>query len=234
MKTVGRLAIVVLLVGSFATGYLSWQIANPSVEDLPLSAQLISIETDQGRSLRDRAVDRADLELLEAHFEAQQYASYCGVASGVIALNSLGMNVTQDDFFDGLASDVHGGWATFYGGMTLDQLGHLLAAHGARAEVVHVGDTTVDAFRSAARENLSRAGDFVLINYLRSAIGQKSGGHISPIGAYDEVTDRFLVLDVSTYKYPPVWVKADAIFSAMDSPDSASGNTRGYVLVSRG
>jgi len=35
------------------------------------------------------------------------------------------------------------------------------------------------------------------VNYKRSAIGQKGGGHISPLGAYDEISDSFLVLDVN-------------------------------------
>ena len=46
------------------------------------------------------------------------------------------------------------------------------------------------------------------MNYLRKAIGQERGGHISPLAAYDAKSDRFLILDVARYKYPPVWVKA--------------------------
>ena len=49
----------------------------------------------------------------------------------------------------------------------------------------------------------------MLVNYLRSAIGQKTGGHISPLAAYNQETDSFLILDVSRYKYPPIWVKAE-------------------------
>ena len=45
-------------------------------------------------------------------------------------------------------------------------------------------------------------------------------------------TDRFLVLDVSRYKYPPVWVEADDLYAAMNTPDSDNQNrTRGFVLV---
>jgi len=39
--------------------------------------------------------------------------------------------------------------------------------------------------------------DLAIVNYKRSAIGQKGGGHISPLGAYDEISDSFLVLDVN-------------------------------------
>ncbi len=233
IKIIGGLTTAMAMMLAVAVGYLSWRIANPSAPDLLMAESLVSADTEAGRIIRARAIDRSDLDLLDAHFEGQQYATYCGVASSVIALNALGTPITQDTFFDGLASDVHGRWSTFYGGMSVDQLGELLAAHGTDVEVVHAGNTTVDAFRRAARDNLAREGDVVLVNYLRSAIDQISGGHISPLGAYDVVTDRFLILDVSTYKYPPVWVTAEALFGAMNTGDSESGTTRGYVLVAK-
>ena len=47
-------------------------------------------------------------------------------------------------------------------------------------------------------------------------------------------TDRFLILDVARYKYPPVWVNASDLFAAMNTTDSANNNkTRGYVLVAK-
>jgi hypothetical protein len=82
-------------------------------------------------------------------------------------------------------------------------------------------------------KNLQEPVNFVMVNYLRSAIGQKTGGHISPVAAYNEQTDRFLILDVSRYKYPPVWVRAADLWKAMDTVDSGSGKKRGFVLVSR-
>jgi hypothetical protein len=57
-------------------------------------------------------------------------------------------------------------------------------------------------------------------------------GHISPLGAYHAASDRFLLLDVARYKYPPVWVKADALFAAMRTNDLVSGKSRGFVMIS--
>ena len=75
---------------------------------------------------------------------------------------------------------------------------------------------------------------FVLVNYLRKAIGQETGGHISPLAAYDADTDRFLILDVSRYKYPPIWVEADALFGAMNTAGQRQRRpTRGYAVVGR-
>jgi Phytochelatin synthase len=75
----------------------------------------------------------------------------------------------------------------------------------------------------------------VIVNYLRKALGQQTGGHISPLAAYDAKEDRFLILDVARYKYPPVWVKVSDLFDAMNTTGSANGNkTRGYVLIAKG
>jgi hypothetical protein len=119
-------------------------------------------------------------------------------------------------------------------GMTLDQLGGLLGTQPVKVEVHHAGDTSLDEFRKAARAHLATPGRFVIVNYLRKAIGQEKGGHISPLAAYDEETDRFLILDVARYKYEPVWVRAPDLFGAMNTTDSDNNNrTRGFVLVSR-
>jgi hypothetical protein len=73
----------------------------------------------------------------------------------------------------------------------------------------------------------------VIVNYLRKEIGEEKGGHISPLAAYNQKTDRFLILDVSRYKYPPVWVKTTDLWRAIATVDPASNKTRGFVLVSR-
>ena len=89
-------------------------------------------------------------------------------------------------------------------------------------------------FLLAAWFVLRIADHFVIINYLRMAIGQERGGHISPLAAYEAKTDRFLILDVARYKYPPVWVAASDLFDAMNTPDADNENkTRGYVLIAK-
>jgi hypothetical protein len=57
-------------------------------------------------------------------------------------------------------------------------------------------------------------------------------GHISPLAAYDSKADKFLLMDVARYKFPPVWADAAALFGAMQTDDFVSGKTRGFVLVS--
>jgi hypothetical protein len=119
-------------------------------------------------------------------------------------------------------------------GMTLDQIGAFILTYAVKAEVHHASDSSLEEFRKLAKAYLNASGHHVIINYLRKSIGQEKGGHISPLAAYDADTDRFLILDVARYKYPPVWVSAADLFAAMKTTDSDNQNrTRGFVLVSR-
>ena len=179
-------------------------------------------------------VGQVDLDILRTQFQPQQYASYCGVASSVMVLRSLGVShVSQDNFFSDATKSIHSRYDTFFGGMTLAQLGGLLHAHGVQAQVFHAEDSKLEEFRKRVSQNLKEKDNFVLVNYLRKAIHQKTGGHISPIAAYDNKSDRFLVMDVAAHKYPPVWVKAEELWKSLNTVDSDSGRSRGYVLVEK-
>jgi hypothetical protein len=97
-------------------------------------------------------------------------------------------------------------------------------------------DTGVEAFRTAARAAIADPDAILIVNFGRAELGQPGiagGGHISPVAAYNEKADRFLILDVARYKFLPSWVTADRLYAAMNTPDSSSGKTRGYVIVRR-
>ena len=116
-------------------------------------------------------------------------------------------------------------------GQTLDQYGQFLSFFPVRATVTHAGDTTLDAFRQTAIATLETPHEFLVVNYFRPDVGQAGGGHVSPVAAYDAETDRFLILDVTRGKYPPVWVPATRLFAAMQAVDSDSGLSRGFVVI---
>jgi hypothetical protein len=117
----------------------------------------------------------------------------------------------------------------------LDQFGGFAAVWGLRAEVHHAVDTGLEEFRQLARASVATDDQFVVVNFLRSAIGEQTLGHISPLAAYDADTDQFLLLEVARYKYPPVWVSAAELFAAMYTTDSDNENrTRGFIIVTRG
>ncbi len=149
------------------------------------------------------------------------------------AVSSAKNPVTQSTFFDAAARQVRSELDVTFGGMSLAQLRDLLKAHGVDATLTYASDTTLDAFRQQAEENLKTPGDFILVNYQRGAMGQKESGHISPLAAYNAASDRFLILDVAAYKYPPVWVSAQTLWAAMNTLDKSAGHTRGFVIVKK-
>ena len=59
----------------------------------------------------------------------------------------------------------------------------------------------------------------------------EASGHFSPLGAYNEAADKFLLMDVARYKYPPYWADAAQLFASMGGTDLSSGSSRGYVVV---
>jgi Phytochelatin synthase len=219
---------------------------NAIAQTLSLPQNLINFNSPQGEQLLIKSQSRQDYWPLSMQFITQRNQAYCGVASMVMVLNALAIPApespefspfrvfTQENFFNQektrqvLAPEI-----VSRQGMTLAQLGQLLASYSVNVKVYHASDISLSEFRRLTADNLKQPGNFVLVNYLRRVIGQERGGHISPIAAYNEETDRFLILDVSRYKYPPVWVKAEELWQAMATVDSVSGKTRGFVLVSR-
>ena len=226
LKIVGGLlaALVVLAIGA------AWYMLQPKAEDNPLPASLIALSTPEGQSMLARSV-RADHDAVQPHFVAQIYISYCGVASSVAALNAVGLELDQDGFFSDDAAAVQSRLGTMFGGMTLPTLAGLIAAHGVPAEARHADSFDVDGLRTLLRENLARPGDVVLINYDRAGVDQPTGGHISPVVAYDAESDRALILDTAVHRFPPVWARLDAIYGAMNTVDTSSGKRRGLVVV---
>ena len=215
-------------------------------QTIPLPENLISFNSRDGEQLLIESKSRQDYWPLSIQFVTQHNQAYCGVASMVMVLNALGITApedpkytpynvfTQDNFFNNEKTKaVVSPEVVSRQGMTLDQLGDLLASYSVNVKVYHASDTTLDEFRKLVIQNLKSENNFVLVNYLRKAIGQETGGHISPLAAYNEQTDRFLILDVSRYKYPPVWVKAADLWQAMATVDSSVNKTRGFVLISK-
>jgi glutathione-S-conjugate glycine hydrolase len=236
MKRLSRTLGVAFSLFVAVAGFGLWNAAfrTPPADPLPLPADLIAADSFRGKELLGEQAFIADYESLTKNFESQARPGFCGVASSVVVLNALqssASRVTQSTFFTDAASNVRGSLQVTFGGMSLGQLGDLLRAHGAEVTTYYASDTGLEAFRSIAQENLSTAGDFLLVNYQRAALGQKEVGHISPVAAYNAAADRVLILDVATYRYPPVWVSTADLWNAMNTMDSSSGRTRGFVVV---
>jgi hypothetical protein len=217
-----------------------------AAETLPLPANLVDFRSEQGEKLLRESDAVEAFFPLGANFVTQKTQAHCGIASMVMVLNALQLpapfspeydpyrTFTQENFFNAETEKILPFAVLMKQGTTLDQLGQLLALQPVKVEVHHAGDVSLETFRTAARDYLGEKDHFVIVNYLRKAIGQQLGGHISPLAAYDVAEDRFLILDVARYKYPPVWVKASELFAAMNTTDADNDDkTRGFVLIQK-
>jgi len=207
------------------------------------SSYIIELNSPEGEKRLYQSQAHTDFLPLSIHFETQQNLAYCGVASMTMVLNASQIPAptapeykpypmfTQNNLFNEKTEQIISINNIKRQGMTLGQFGQLLAAYGLKTKAIYASDITVDQFRTLAVKNLAQHNNFIVVNYLRKAIGQESGGHISPLAAYHKQSDSFLILVVSRYKYPPVWVSAELLWQAMNTIDKASGKTRGFVLI---
>jgi len=150
---------------------------------------------------------------------------------------------TQGAFFDEKFTSVKPK-AVFFGvpgkdgkrdpGMQLRQLHEVLLKHGLDSQIRVVNEEADDKkLKDEIVANLATANDYVIVNYKRETLGQKGSGHISPVAAYDETSDSFLILDVNANQGKIwVWVPAQALFSAMRTKDTVEN--RGFLLVREG
>ena len=214
-----------------------------TAQTLPLDESLTSLNSPEGQQLLQDSESLIDYIPLSSQFVTQQNQAFFGIASTVMVLNALGIPApeapvwerqyfTQENLFNDDTEAVIERSLIERQGLTLAELAGIIGSYSVDVEVLYGGEVTLAEFREAITTNLAEGDNFVVVNYLRRAIGQETGGHISPIAAYDAETDQFLILDVSRYKYPPVWVGAEALWLATNTVDSVSDRTRGIVLVS--
>lgn len=115
-------------------------------------------------------------------------------------------------------------------GYQVRELNQMLRANGLTTRLTIVDDSkTEQDIRAELVENLKRRGDYVIVAYLRTAVGQQGFGHISPLGAYDAESDSFLVLDVNPASAGWVWMPTRTLVKGMRTFDMVEN--RGYILV---
>jgi hypothetical protein len=211
---------------------------------LPLPPGMIALDSPQGQSLLFGADAKTAYWPVSANYQTQENQAFCGIASLVIILNSIGVEApqpagfapyrffTQDDLFPpGGTTIFQADWIEHHG-LTLDQLGQIATHSGVAVQLVHATPNGLAQFRTQAAQALGTPGQYVIVNFKRSALNEAGFGHISPLAAYDAKTDRFLIMDVARYKYPPAWVGARDLYAALDTPDPGNNNlTRGYMIV---
>ncbi len=230
----GKLSRAILLIVLMAAA-LAVQAAEPAV---------IYWNSDAGRVLRARMQPDADYWQLSPWFAEQINQTYCSVASAITVLNAMPIKkpvdpiyapnayFTQSNYFTPEVVKVITPQTVLAQGMTRDEMVQTLLRQGVKAVSI-AGDSLDDkALRALLQKALGDDGQFVLVNYLRTAVGQEGGGHWSVLAAYDAESDRVLILDVAKYMYAPVWVGIGTLQKAIATIDTTSNKARGLVIVS--
>lgn len=222
---------------------------NHQVKFLPLASD------DGQRLLREVKQNRWPYQpFLDAVFCKQSHGGACGIQSCGLLLNAAYVGKTSS-----LQSSVFGnidrnklpytenkvlqhpatlqamarcGLTTLYHGISLPQVAEILACHGCEVKCYFASESSCSEFIHLAKEALahSNSSQGIIVNFHRTLIGQELPyGHHSPLGAYHEGEDRFLIFD--TGREAECWVKSNVLFEAMNSKDRISRKSRGYVVM---
>ena len=189
-------------------------------------------------------MDSAYLRLI-SNYTTQKNQTYCGVASSVMVLNALHIHpkdllfgkyayFDQDNFFTPAILQQVSLKQIETKGLTLDQLGMIWKNYPLKVSVVHAQPKGYDEFEHDLQNFKHHPDQYLIINFLRTKLGQAGGGHFSPIAAYDPKTNEVLLVDVARYKYLPYWVGTHDLWEAMTTIDSDSKKNRGYILIQNG
>ena len=210
----------------------------------PAFAEVISIDDPAAEKIFAEAKAKAGFWPLMHFYDSQEDQTYCGVASATIILNSLSVDsppapaiypfrkFDQTNFFSEAVLAVKPPKFVHLSGITLDELAAMIRSYGVDVDVHHAAPPMdLDGFRAIASAALADPKARVLVNFHRKPLGQEGAGHHSPLAAYDEVTDRFLILDVARYRLPPVWAPAADLWAAMNTEDTDAKANRGFLVI---
>ena len=179
--------------------------------------------------------------------QTQPEPAFCGLTTLVVCLNALSVDPRRswkgpwrwyEETMLNCCVDIEEVKKTGIDFMTFSCLAR---CQGLTVEPVYGSNSTVEDFRDAVRqtctavyENDKQPTSFLIVSYTRKVLSQTGTGHFSPIGAYDEESDRVLVLDTARFKYGLHWVKLPLLFDALLPEDPETGKSRGYMTLSYG
>ncbi|KAL5010892.1 hypothetical protein ScPMuIL_013197 [Solemya velum] len=208
----------------------------------PLPDQCIAFSSEEGKRVFRSAMSEGFMECyfkLAAQFSTQDEPAYCGLTTLVMILNALDIDPGKV---------WKGPWRWYHEnmldccvplhivekqGIDFDQLVCVGNCNSLDIEARRASESTEDEFRQLVRRYTAQDNAFLVLSYSRPVLGQTGTGHFSPVGGYSAERDLVLLLDVARFKYPPHWVSLSLVWKAMLEKDKATGETRGYMIVSR-
>lgn len=228
---------------------------------------VVPFNSKKGIAIFEQAKYKTAFFKLAPHYAPQQTITTCGIASGVIILNTLYAEAGKTppislsgSFYDRDENIVYGQFiwteenyftpkvsqfldravvegrkklsSSYVPGVSLNQLAKSLELHDLDLSIHHVKSTTpedVDAFRRLVKSVTEKPSRYLIVNYSLTLYLKEGGGHFSPIAAYDQESDRVLILDTWSASNIWIWVKLEDLFLSMHTKDSAT--FRGYLLI---
>lgn len=174
---------------------------------------------------------------ISQNFEAQEKTNSCGIASVVVAMNTLGIDDpnhkarwTQEGFFTEPVQQVVPLNIIDQRGMNLRELKAALETFHVRSAIYYWNQYSEDEMRRIIEDALLDPDKVVIANYFRPALGLPGEGHYSPIAMYNNAADSVLMMDVAEYCPPPAWVKVDDLLLSMQP---VRGKVRGFLVISK-
>ncbi|KAL9676458.1 hypothetical protein QQ045_004672 [Rhodiola kirilowii] len=206
------------------------------------SPPAVDFASTQGKELFLEGIQRGSMESfykLISYFQTQSEPAYCGLASLSMVLNALAIDPGRkwkgpwrwfDESMLDCCEPLDKVKAT---GISFSKLVCLAQCAGAKVEAFRTDQSNIDEFRKYVMKCSTSDDGHVISSYHRETFKQTGTGHFSPIGGYHAEKDMALILDVARFKYPPHWVPLPLLWEAMDNVDDASGQRRGFMVVSR-
>lgn len=212
---------------------------------LPAPKNLIPLASETGAKIFKRTEANKYFWSLTLQLVTEQNQTYCTIASSVMILNALNIPAptdplfapfpyfTQDNFFKPQVENIVSKEKVRKKGATLEEISRALRTYPIQVKTIFANQITIENFRTLTSNTIAKQQGYVLVNFIRTGLGEQGAGHVSPLAAYDKLTDRFLLLDVARYRYPSVWIKTKDLWHAMYTVDKESGRYRGMIIVSR-
>jgi len=234
------LTISVSIMSHLFTAFFCLLLAFPA-----WAVDLVYLNTPAGAERLVAAKFKQHFFFVQPYVESQQNLAFCGPASIASTLNSLDIPrpaagplfpyrfFTQENIFTPATQRIKSATQVSLSGMTLAEVTAFFNVLGVKATSYYADQLNLDQLRTLIRAALEGPKTRILVNYSRKPLGQAGGGHVSPLGAYDENTDSVLLLDVAKFKYPPVWIALTDLLAAVSTTDTDSGKSRGIVVVTQ-
>jgi hypothetical protein len=205
-----------------------------------IPANLVTLDSDYGQEIFSQSNYKEAYWTLSENYITQSTGTDCGIASAVMVVNALNIRPPEDPEHPGfyqwsqinilpVASRVFSTNQLNHVGLSLPDEANLLAQFGLQSTYYYGQSLSLDNFRYLTKQAVSQKNSEAIVDFSRRSLNQVGEGHFSPIAAYDSNSDRFLLMDVARYKYPPVWVKTSDLYNAIRD----NGSWRGLVVVSK-